>query len=145
MAVVSGYARDDPKYLKFLEDEYVRREREDKEKIKKEGGAKPTDEEQADAIKAMSLAMKHMSDKLDSLETNVATLRDGISSTDPDISAAADLLTSPLTKALAHLGMEDDEEGRPLRPETYAQSDIKGKNRDYTKMDTVDLLFGWIT
>lgn len=142
MAVVSGYSRDDPKYVKFLEDEFVRREREDK-RIKEEKTASGTDESQADAIQSMSLSIRHMTDKLASLKTNVSSLRDASSSHSG--AAAEDLLSAPLTKALSYLSMEDDEEGRLLRPETYAQSDLKGRNRDYTKMDTVDLLFGWVS
>lgn len=88
------------------------------------------------------------------MEANISNLKSTISSAQkqgsatasaPHGPAASDLLTAPLTRALAQLNVDDKEEGRPLRPETYAQSDIKGKNRDYLKMDTVDLLFGWVS
>lgn len=57
----------------------------------------------------------------------------------------ASLLADPLTKALAKLSGDEPEEGRILRPETYAQSDTKDKNRDYSKLDVVDLMYGWVS
>lgn len=144
MAVVTGYSRDDQKYLKFLEDEYVRREKEDELKIKREGADGGTVD--PDDIKAMSHSLREISDRLSNLETNLAKVKDTGHPLDPTATdAAADLLTAPLTRALAHLSMDDTDEGKPLRPETYSQSELKGKNRDYTKMDTVDLLFGWVS
>ena len=57
--------------------------------------------------------------------------------------APADLLTGPLTQALARLSgvAADDSKGKPYRPETYSQK--TDKKRDYSKMDLVDLVYGW--
>lgn len=139
MSVVEGYSRDDEKYLKFLEDEYVRREKEDKVRVKREGATGAAVD--PDKIKVMSQALLKISDRLSGMETKLASATGADSST----TAASDLLTAPLTKALAKLSVDDDEEGRQLRPETYSQSELKGRNRDYTKLDTVDLLYGWVS
>lgn len=50
-----------------------------------------------------------------------------------------------MTKALSKLSGEDHDAGTCLRPETYAQSDTKEKNRDHTKLDSVSLFYGWIS
>lgn len=58
--------------------------------------------------------------------------------------AASDLMSEPLTKALSKLiDSDDDAKGRPLRPETYSQADQKGGKRDFNRMDTLDLFYGW--
>lgn len=56
----------------------------------------------------------------------------------------ADLIAAPLTQALAKLAGQEDEKGKQLRPEYYVQSQLKDKQRDYTKMDTLDLFYGWL-
>lgn len=38
-ALVGGYTRDDPKYLSFLEDEFVRRKLQDESRVKHESPA----------------------------------------------------------------------------------------------------------
>lgn len=60
-------------------------------------------------------------------------------------SRRAQSIADPLTKALSKLSGEEDDSGTSLRPETYAQADIKGKNRDFNKMDCVSLFYGWIS
>lgn len=59
-------------------------------------------------------------------------------------SAAADLLAAPLTHALAKLSGHEEDKGRHLRPENYSQGQLKDKQRDYSKLDTIDLFHGWI-
>lgn len=131
-AVVPGYDRDDKAYLAFLEDEFTRRKREDERKMKME----PSAPELADINRTLIA----VTDRLANLETKITDSSHATSGGDP---AASGLITDPLTKALAKLAGEDVESGRHLRPETYSQSDIKDKNRDSTKMDLVDLFYGW--
>lgn len=57
--------------------------------------------------------------------------------------ATSDLITAPLTKALAKLSGEDDDEGKYLRPEFYSQHDLREKNRDHNKLDCIGLFYGW--
>lgn len=143
MAVIAGYSRDDPEYLSLLEADYSRRKMEEEKSIKQDptdkgavGGVIPPMDVSQD-LSAINHSLRMITDRLSQLEKP----------SDPDDQqrmAAANLLSDPLTKALAKLSGEETEEGRLLRPETYAQSDIKEKNRDYTKMDVFDLFHGWI-
>lgn len=61
-----------------------------------------------------------------------------------DTQAAADILAAPLTQALSKLTIGEEEAGRQLRTEWYAQTNLKEKGCDHTKMDYIDLFFGWI-
>lgn len=125
MAVIAGYKWDDPNYLAFLEDEYICREKEDerKQKIKAEGEQAEGDAViTADQISGLFKSLDCITSRLDKIES-------GHKSGDPSTSPA-DLLTAPLTKALAHLVIDEDDSGRQLRPETYCQADIKDKLRD---------------
>lgn len=141
MAVVTGYDRTDEKYLKFLEDEFCRRKMEDERKVKSEQGAGGVtgDPALASAVSDIKQSLQRIADRVDSLEDKVPTTGSG-----GDIDAAADILTAPLTRALSKLTIGEEEAGRQLRPEWYAQSSLKEKGRDHTKMDYVDLFFGWI-
>lgn len=72
------------------------------------------------------------------------TIASGTTAATTKSPSPADLLTAPLTKAFAKLSSSEEDPGIHLRPETYAQADLKEKNRDHSKLDTVDLLYGWV-
>lgn len=135
MAVVEGFDRNDQKYLKFLEDEYSRRKMEDDRKSKEEGAGGGIQGRDVDRVLQ---SLDAITERVGKLEANQNPIP-GVPTT------ASDLLSTPLTHALSKLTLEEDDKGRLLRPETYSQSEWKCKNRDHTKMDTIDLLYGWIS
>lgn len=148
MAVIAGWDRDDPEYVKMLEEEYSRdkmelarlqalnpEHKDDKGAIGGKIGAPPVNSDQIDTIMR---SLHQITTRLDGIETS-----QNRAAGTPSSPSSADLISSPLTKALAQLSLEEDDAGRPLRPETYCQSELKPKSRDYTKMDTLDLVFGW--
>lgn len=151
-AVVPGFDRSDEKYLTFLEDEYSRRKMDDDRKAKTEpgllgagGGVIPPAPllpplHDPPGLDKILKSLENVTDRLGKLESAHASPHKTAPST-----AATDLLSSPLTKALSHLSLEEEDKGRLLRPETYSQSEWKGRNRDHTKMDTLDLFYGWIS
>lgn len=145
MAVIEGFSRDDPRYLKQLEDEYCELKRNAAEaaaaaigggSIKKEDDP-PT---KADMIRMMD-SLDQITNRLSKLETGGVKHDPGTG--DPSLSAAS-LIATPLTKALAKLTGEEEEKGKVLRPETYAQHDVKDKSRDHVKLDTIGLFYGWV-
>lgn len=142
MAVLEGFTRDDPRYLKQLEEEFSTL------KLTMAAMEAAKDEPKVDpAHLDLSIKMSKMMDSLDSITDRLGKLETG----DPkraktgagDTSPAA-LLTGPLTKALAKLAGDEDDRGKALCPESYAQSDLKDKSRDHTKLDTVGLFYGWV-
>lgn len=145
MAVIEGMERKSEAYLKFLEDEYVRRKLQDKGKdpegkdLDGAGAGSSTDVKMV--LSSLQDSLHDITGRLGRLESNTAPSADpgtlGVS--------AARLIADPLTKALSKLSGEEDDSGMSLRPETYAQSDIKCKNRDHTKLDCVSLFYGWIS
>lgn len=143
MAVIAGYSRDDPEYLSLLEADFARRKLEDEKGIKhdpSERGAKGGETvDLSHDISDINQSLRMITDRLAKLE------RPSSSSHDTDRPTPASLLTEPLTKALAKLSGEESEEGNIICPETYAQADTKEKNRDYTKLDVIDLMYGWIS
>lgn len=132
MAVVAGYDRDSEEYVKMLEDEFCRNKKE-KERLAREHDSKEGITTIASDFK---LALDALSDRLRKLETSPTSSDKG------DISAAS-LFTTPLTKALARLSGDDDDEGKYYRPEYYAQHEIREKGRDHNKLDSVGLFYGW--
>lgn len=133
--VVPGYDRDDKAYLAFLEDEFTRRKREDERKIKYD----PSESGNAKELADINQTLKMITDRIGSLETKVSS-SGGDHSTDH---SPASLISDPLTTALAKLVGEETDKGRHFRPETYAQSETKDRNRDSSKMDLIDLFYGW--
>lgn len=109
-----------------------------------EGGGKVKTEHDLpskDDIIRMMDSLDQITDRLSKLETGASKSPSGTGS--PDLSAAT-LITAPLTKALAKLTGEEEEKGKVLRPETYAQHDLKDKSRDHNKLDTIGLFYGWV-
>lgn len=147
MAVLEGYTRDDPKYLKQLEEEFCQLKLVVTSSIAEGGkGIKidPTSTDtptKADMDRVFS-SLDRITDRLDKIERPSVHGASGGTS-DPGLSAAS-LMADPLTKALAKLVGEEDDRGKALRPENYSQSDLKDKSRDHTKLDTVDLFYGWV-
>lgn len=140
MSVLEGIKRDDPTYLPSLEEEYVRLkalEKGVKEEIKGAEGGK-------DVPPDLALVMRSLQDitgRLGRLE-----LKPDSTDTASDVGVnAAKLIAGPLTKALSKLTGEEEEKGMWLRPETYAQADLKWKSRDCNKLDTISLFYGWIS
>lgn len=80
--------------------------------------------------------MEAITDRLKKLEV-AATSKDPAGTV-----SAASLITAPLTKALAKLSGEEEDEGKYLRPEYYSQQDIKEKSRDHNRLDSVGLFYG---
>lgn len=142
MAVIEGFTRDDPRYLKQLEEEYCELKENAAAAALAAGGGVKTDPDlpTKSDISRMMDSLDNITDRLRKLETGASK---PAGTGDPDLSAA-DLITAPLTKALAKLTGEEEERGNVLRPETYAQHNLKGKNRDHTKLDTVGLFYGWV-
>lgn len=144
MAVIEGFTRDDPRYLKQLEEEYC--------ELKKNAATAAAAAIGGGLVKheydgPTKDDMARMMDSLDQITNHLSKLETGTSKdptgTGPDLSAAT-LITAPLTKALAKLTGKEEEKGKCLRPETYAQHDIKDKNRDHNKLDTIGLFYGWV-
>lgn len=172
-AVIEGYTRDDPKYLSFLEDEFARRKLQD-ERIKREQpGGGSLDNTIVDKLDHITTSLQCMNMRLEDIETNQPARHQAAANPTPTqpltpagapplvsqsppasqagaqagagVPTAADLLTAPLTKALAQLSGDDESApGYYLRPGTYSQSHLKCKSRNHTKMDTLDLMYGWI-
>lgn len=144
MAVIEGFSRDDPKYLKQLEDEYCELKQNAATAAAAMGGGKVKAETdlptKADMIKVMD-SLHQITDRISKLETG--TDKHKPDPGDAGLSAAT-LITAPLTKALAKLTGEEDERGKVLRPETYSQHDLKEKGRDHNKLDTIGLFYGWV-
>lgn len=144
-SVLEGYDRDDEGYVKALEEEFaklkllaVKHEDEEKSGIAT-GGA-----DLNPAVDRILNSLSDVTDRLVKLESSHVNLLHAKRTTTSTPSSAADLMSAPLTKALSHLvNPEDDDKGRLLRPETYCQSDLKGMKRDFNKMDTLDLFYGW--
>lgn len=152
MAVVEGWDRDDPSYLKMLEEEFAKntlelaqlRAKQPKEEPGAGGGIQipaipPANPPALPQLDNVMKALQLITTRLDNIESGQKQQTDKIQSS----TSAADLMAAPLTKALAQLSLDDDDTGRPLRPETYCQSEMKPKARDHTKMDTLDLAYGW--
>lgn len=145
MAVVTGYSRDDDAYLAFLEDEYTRRKMEDERKLKTEPAGDFSTVPTADLTNIHS-SLRQITDRLTKIETSGPTTHtpDPGHSSDKSLGvAAAKLIAESLTKALAKLSGEESDTGKQLRPEFYAQSESKERNRDSSKMDMLDLFYGW--
>lgn len=144
MAVVEGMDRTSDAYLKFLEDEFVRRKLADKGKDPEASdldGARAEDKSSAE-MKLIMNSLQDITNRLGRLESSPGSSLDTAGTVGV---SAARLIADPLTKALSKLSGEEEDTGTSLRPETYAQSDLKTKNRDHTKMDSVSLFYGWIS
>lgn len=141
-AVIEGYDRDDPNYLKLLEDEFceLKRTVTALEKEKGEIKVEPTEGDLQSKMDTMMDCLGGITDRLKKLETGSSKSTDHGGAT----ASPASMLTTPLTKALAKLAGEEEDRGKALRPETYAQGDLKDRNRDHTKLDTIGLFYGWI-
>lgn len=144
MAVIEGYDRDSDEYLKFLEDEFCRHQKFDERESKTGITASASASAGAEisgfsrVLDANRQAMEAIANRLERLE--LAATKDK----DPGATiSAANLIAAPLTKALSKLTDGEEEEGKYLRPEYYAQSDIKEKGRDHNKLDAVGLFYGW--
>lgn len=138
-AVIEGYDRTDETHLKFLEDEYCRRQKEDElrlKAVKPDPTGTPSPPSTSPELTDLKQSMKLLTDRLKDLE-----LKSKAPAGPP---AAADLMAAPLTAALAKLSGLEEERGRLLRPEFYSQAHLKVNQRDYTKLDTVDLFYGWL-
>lgn len=143
-AVVPGFDRTDSKYLTFLEDEYVRNKRQ-QERVKNEDDEGTTGAEMSQVLDSL----RDITSCLGDIKADSKSLHDKIDSAKQPMAGGgnrnptplpADLLTAPLTQALAKLLASEDDPCILLRPETYAQADLKEKNRDHNKLDLIDLL-----
>lgn len=136
--VILGYQRTDAEYVKLLEESYVKLQQLEAGKpVKPEAGI--DDPSQGMKMDKVLHTLDDITKRLSNLETNQAHPPKEWSQ------SAAELMAAPLTKALSHLtSTEDDDIGRHLRPETYSQSQLKSKQRDFSKMDSIDLFYGWI-
>lgn len=100
---------------------------------------------QSDQLDQLARSLDRIHTRLDDLETRLPD-----PSTDPPAgatgpsAAASDLITGPFTRALSKLSADEDDPGINYRPETYSQCNVKHKSRDHNKMDTLDLMYGWI-
>lgn len=146
-AVIEGFDCKDEKYLQFLEDEYCRRKREDdliaKGAMKSDPSLPipPHSPETKRALDDIAESLHQLTDRVGKIELQSKKT----TTTSTDLGAtAADLLGAPLSQALAKLSGHDDDRGRHLRPEFYSQSYMKDKQQDFTKMDTIDLFYGWL-
>lgn len=140
-AVIKGYDRKDEKYVKFLEDEFCHRQKEDdlRTKMKED----PTDPSKVNPpphhdLTHITQSLQMITDRLGKLELQSSQAPTG-QDTANMAASAADLIAAPLTQALAKLAWQDDDKGMLLRPEHYAQSHMKVSQQDYTTMDTIDL------
>lgn len=144
-AVVEGYDRKDETYLKFLEDEYCRCQKEDE--LRAKGLIAPVHVDDpsttppAPDLSHIEKSLHEITDRLGKLEVKTDDTSEAVAGT---AMSTADLLATPLTAALAKLLGHEEERGRQLRPENYAQACLKDKQRDYTKLDTIDLFYGWL-
>lgn len=137
--------------MKKLEEEYARLKLQtDVDGNVKQEGAAGGVIQTAD-LSSIDKSLQMITNRLGILETHIQKhpSTTGGGTTDPTTSttataAAANLIAAPLTKALARLSGDEDEEGMLYRPETYAQSGLRPKNRDHNKLDTIDLFYGWI-
>lgn len=138
-AVIEGFDRDDPNYLKELEDKFCALQR-----------TVATLEAEKHDVKVelpegdLSSKMATIIDCLGSITNRLKKLETGSTPDSGTTASPASMLMAPLTKALAKLTGEEEDRGKALRPETYAQGDMKDRNRDHTKLDTVGLFYGWI-
>lgn len=144
MAVLDGFDRNDPKYLKQLEDEFCELKLNMAAAAAAGGGVKPK-EEPSDAptradMKRVMDSLNMITDRISKLETGPLPHRTGSG----DSTTTASLISDPLTKALAKLTGDEDDIGKALRPETYSQHELKEKARDHNKLDTVGLFYGWV-
>lgn len=148
MALLAGFNRNDPKYLEELEQEFARlKAREDvKPPAGAVGGVAPVEVDLSSVHNSLDNVTKSLdaiTDRLSKLESHKHDDGDHGDKGGKGMSPAS-LISSPLTKVLARLTEEDDDLGINLRPETYAQSELKAKARDHNKMDTLDLFYGWV-
>lgn len=136
MAVVEGYDRTSDEYLSFLEDEFCRHKKAEERESK------------TDIAQQVGGDVKHMMDTnkqaLDAIVDRLSKLElDAKSAATSGGPSPASLITAHLTKALAKLTGDEEDEGKYLRPECYAQHDIREKGRDHNKLDYVGLFYGW--
>lgn len=126
-----------------LEDEYVRLKALESDLGKAEGikGAEGGQGINPD-VNLIMQSLQDITGRLGRLESRPNTKDDTASTTGAN---AATLIAGPLTKALLKLSGEEEDGGRLLRLETYAQSDLKERNRDCNKLDTISLFYGWIS
>lgn len=140
-SLIDGIDRDDEGYVKALEEEFAKLKlqvlkHDETEKSGDASGGAPLHP----AVDRILDSLSDVTDRLVKLESSHVSLIHA-----KPTPSAADLMSAPLTKALSKLADSDEEDkGRPLRPETYSQSELKEGKRDFSKMDTLDLFYGWI-
>lgn len=132
-AVVEGYDRDSEEYIRFLEDEFCRHKKAE-ERDSKQGIASQSSVDIQQIMDSHKQALDAIADRLQKLESGTKS--------SGDVSPAS-LMSSPLTKALAKLAGDEEDEGKYLCLEFYAQHDVKEKSRDHNKLDCVSLFYGW--
>lgn len=119
MAVIGGFSRDDPEYLKQLEDEFCT--------LKKTVAALEAERDADKDVKTepeddLSLKMSQVMDSLGELTNRMKKLETGPPLHAPGPghgvagSSPASMLTAPLTKALAKLAGEEDDRGKARAP-----------------------------
>lgn len=133
MAVIAGFERDDPNYLSRWEDEFCLLKK--KEEVEQKLGL-PDLGKLDDILQSLS----GITDRIGKLEVTQKSQNADKGSDTGTASSPASLLTAPLTK----LTGEEEDQVKLLRPEHYSQLDVRERNRDPNKLNTVGLFHGWI-